>query len=236
MSPLTLIVSISKRKEERPMKTLLINAHPDYENTAHYSLKLMNLFQEKFYAHYPQEKLTLLNLYDTTIPSIEEGQLLTIWDKELQKIPLSLEENKIKQLSLTLLNQFKNHHRIVIASPLHNFNIPSRLKDYLDNILIARETFKYLDIPKENGKASIGLMTNDYKMILLYASGSIYTNNDFYEKMDFAPKYLTAMFQEVMGFSDVEVLRAEGTAFLSEKEIMAPVKKQFNEIFQTFYA
>lgn len=87
MSSLTLIVSISKRKEERPMKTLLINAHPDYENTAHYSLKLMNLFQETFHAHYPQEKLTLLNLYDTTIPSIEEGQLLTIGTKNYKKFP-----------------------------------------------------------------------------------------------------------------------------------------------------
>ncbi|VED63897.1 NAD(P)H-dependent oxidoreductase [Staphylococcus delphini] len=28
-------------------------------------------------------------------------------------------------------------------SPLHNFNVTSRLKDYIDNILIARQTFKY---------------------------------------------------------------------------------------------
>ncbi|RNM43564.1 FMN-dependent NADH-azoreductase, partial [Staphylococcus aureus] len=28
---------------------------------------------------------------------------------------------------------------------LHNFNITSRLKDYIDNIMIARETFKYIE-------------------------------------------------------------------------------------------
>ncbi|MGX0277930.1 FMN-dependent NADH-azoreductase [Staphylococcus haemolyticus] len=45
-------------------------------------------------------------------------------------------------MSAFLLNQFKANHLIVILIPLHNFNITSRLKDYIDNIMIARETFK----------------------------------------------------------------------------------------------
>ncbi|KLD61324.1 FMN-dependent NADH-azoreductase, partial [Lactiplantibacillus plantarum] len=43
----------------------------------------------------------------------------------------------------------------MIAMPLHNFNVPARLKDYIDNILVARETFRYT----ENG--SVGLMTDN---------------------------------------------------------------------------
>lgn len=48
--------------------------------------------------------------------------------------------NSIKHIELWVSNA---HHRIVIISPLHNFNVTSRLKDYIDNILIARQTFKY---------------------------------------------------------------------------------------------
>lgn len=44
-----------------------------------------------------------------------------------------------------VLQQFKSAYKDVISYPLHNFNIPSKLKDYMDNIMIARETFKYTD-------------------------------------------------------------------------------------------
>ena len=95
-----------------------------------------------------------------------------------------------------LLNQFKANHRIVILTPLHNFNITSRLKDYIDNIMIARETFKYT----EDG--SVGLMTDDYKALLLQASGGVYTNDDRYTPLEFSYYYLKEMFKEIMGFDE----------------------------------
>lgn len=95
-------------------------------------------------------------------------------------------------MSAFLLNQFKANHRIVILTPLHNFNITSRLKDYIDNIMIARETFKYT----EDG--SVGLMTDDYKALLLQASGGVYTNDDRYTPLEFSYYYLKEMFKEIM--------------------------------------
>ncbi len=49
-----------------------------------------------------------------------------------------------------ILKQFKIANKYVIVFPLHNFNIPSKLKDYIDNILIARETFKYTETASDN--------------------------------------------------------------------------------------
>ena len=40
---------------------------------------------------------------------------------------------------------------------------------YIDNIFIAGETFKYT----ENG--SVGLMTDDYRLLMLESAGSIYS-------------------------------------------------------------
>ncbi len=91
--------------------------------------------------------------------------MLNVWHKQSLGESLSDGEAKIDDTSAFLLNQFKVNRRIVNLTPLHNFNITSRLKDYIDNIMIASETFKYT----EDG--SVGLMTEDYKALLLQASG-----------------------------------------------------------------
>jgi FMN-dependent NADH-azoreductase len=73
-----------------------------------------------------------------------------------------------------ILQQFKSANTFVIVLPLHNFIIPSKLKDYMDNIMIARETFKYT----ENG--SVALLKDGRRLLVIQASGGIYTNNDWY--------------------------------------------------------
>lgn len=103
------------------------------------------------------------------------------------------------------------------------------MKDYIDNILIARETFKYT----ENG--SVGLMTDDYQVLLLLASGSIYTNQDRYTTLDFAPNYIRGIFQEIMGFDAFHLVRAQGTAVRSKEEILAETDATLNKAFSEFY-
>jgi FMN-dependent NADH-azoreductase len=216
------------------MKTLLINAHPDFTNGAHFSVKLQEKFVEKFMTEFSAEDLTVLNLYDMEIPRIEADGLLTIWDKQMKGLDLTAEEAHLAAVSADLLAQFKAHHRVVIATPLHNFNITSRMKDYLDNILIARETFKYLTEPDARGKISAGLLDDDYRALMLFSSGSIYTQG-FYTALDFAPQYLKAMFAEVMGFDDFGIVRAEGTAVLAENDILAAAESDLAAAFGKLY-
>lgn len=164
------------------------------------------------------------------IPRIEMDGLLGIWNKQMAGITLNEHEESISEKSKKLLNQFKEHHRIIIVTPFHNFNITSRMKDYMDNILIARETFKYT----EDG--SVGLMTDDYKVMLLQSSGSIYTNNDRYTPLEFPHYYLKATFEEIMGFDKFYIVRAQGTALLSEEEILKSAKEELDIVFDEFYS
>ncbi|EGC70412.1 flavodoxin-like protein [Enterococcus casseliflavus ATCC 12755] len=210
------------------MKTLLINSHPEVNKKTTYSSKLQDLFLGKFHEQFDPNQITTINLYDMDIPRVEQGQLLAIWEKKRVGESLTQDEMKIDETSTTLLQQFKDHHRIVIVSPLHNFNVTSRLKDYMDNILIARETFKYTET------GSVGLMVDDYKILFLQASGSIYTNDDRYSKMDFSYNYLKQMFEEIMGFSRLGIVRAQGTALLSESEIMMEAKQMLNYEWDLF--
>ncbi|KAG2222000.1 hypothetical protein INT45_006700 [Circinella minor] len=104
-----------------------------------------------------------------------------------------------------VVEQFKSAGTYIIVMPLHNFNIPSKLKDYMDNILIARKTFVYT----KNG--SVGLLKNEgRRALLIQGSGAVYTNNDWYTEVEFSYKYLQSMFQFI-GVEDFEIVRAQGT-------------------------
>ena len=213
------------------MQTLIINAHPDFRNTAHYSIQLEQAFLQHFRSRFPEDTVDIINLYDMVIPQATVPELLGIWEKQAQHVTLSAREQQLFAINQQLLQQFKDHHRIVIAMPLHNFNVPARLKDYIDNILVARETFRYT----ENG--SVGLMTDDYRVMLLQASGSIYTRNDRYTPMEFSRLYLDKMFTEIMGFDQFEIVRAQGlqTQGVNVPQALKQAKIDLAAAFERFY-
>ena len=211
------------------MKTLLINAHPDFNNDSTYTAQMKAMFLEKYNEAFPNGEIEELNLYEGLLPRLDSEQLLNVWNKLGAGTPLSEEEQQVADKSTSLVQQFKAHHRIVILTPLHNFNITSRLKDYIDNIMIPRETFKYTD------DGSVGLMTDDYKALLLQASGGIYTNEDRYTPLEFSYHYLREMFKEIMGFDEFYVARAEGTSVLPEDEIIKGAKEDLDQVFDAFY-
>ena len=213
------------------MQTLIINAHPDFRNTAHYSIQLEQAFLQHFQNRFPDDTIDIINLYDMVIPQATVPELLGIWEKQAQHVTLSAQEQQLFAINQQLLQQFKAHHRIVIAMPLHNFNVPARLKDYMDNILVARETFRYT----ENG--SVGLMTDDYRVMLLQASGSIYTRNDRYTPMEFSRLYLDKMFTEIMGFDQFEIVRAQGlqTQGVDVPQALKQAEVDLTAAFERFY-
>jgi len=213
------------------MKTLIINAQPDFRNGDHYSVKLQQQFLKKFQSKFPSETVDVINLYNTEIPRLTTDELLGIWEKEAAHISLTSEQERILAINQRLIKQFKEHHRIVITSPLHNFNVTSKMKDYIDNILVAHETFKY------TAEGSVGLMTDNYKAMLLQASGSIYTNNDRYTPLEFSRMYLQGIFEELMGFDNFSIVRIQGlqTSGVDIKHAVQQGMSDLNVEFDKFY-
>ncbi|WP_204123062.1 FMN-dependent NADH-azoreductase [Lacticaseibacillus mingshuiensis] len=214
------------------MNTLLINAHPDYLNPAHYSLQLAVQFSQRFHAQFPAETLVERDLYEAPLPQVVNGQLYSMWAKQAQGKSLNPGESAAQRANRALLDEFKAAHRIVIVEPLHNFNVTSRLKDYIDNILVARETFRY------TADGSVGLMTDDRRVLLLQGSGSIYTNDDRYTPLEFSRTYLRAIFTELMGFDRFQIVRAQGTQVqdADPEKIQAQATADLAREFSRFYA
>jgi len=211
-------------------KTLLINAHPDYTNHDHHSIQLLDYFLEQLQNKFPHAETTTLNLYGEDIPQITESTYAT-YRKKIDGTPLSTVETDQFERSAFLLRQFKHHHRIVIAAPLLNFNISARLKDYIDNIMIARSVFRY------TASGSEGLMTDNYRVLYLQSSGSIYTNNDRYAPLEFSNFYLKALFENIMGFDHYFIARSQGTDLqdANQAAIIKRASQEINTILPQFY-
>jgi FMN-dependent NADH-azoreductase len=78
-------------------------------------------------------------------------------------------------------------------------------------------------------------MTDNRKLLMIQASGSIYTNQDRYTALDISHLFIEGIFKEIMGFSNIDNLRIEGTALLNQKAILEKGKKELTTIMSTFY-
>jgi FMN-dependent NADH-azoreductase len=203
-------------------KTLIINAHPKFDDTSSISLQVFNHFLQTYKKLIPNsEVIEQINLYSDLVPMIDKT-VLSAWEKQRNEMELTIQEQKVTERMSEILQQFKSAKTYVVVLPLHNFNIPSKLKDYMDNIMIARETFKYT----ENG--SVGLLKDGRRMLVIQASGSIYTNDDWYTEVEYSNKYLKSMFN-FLGVEDYQIIRAQGTALLDRNEVLHQANKEAEE-------
>ncbi|MGQ8864931.1 FMN-dependent NADH-azoreductase [Bacillus sp. SRB_8] len=203
-------------------KTLIINAHPKVDDTSSVSIKVLNHFLVSYKELIPNnETIEQINLYDDVVPMIDKT-VLSAWEKQGNGQKLTDAEQKVTERMSEILQQFKSANTYVIVLPLHNFNIPSKLKDYMDNIMIARETFKYTET------GSVGLLKDGRRMLVIQASGGIYTNDDWYTEVEYSHKYLKAMFN-FLGIEDYQIVRAQGTAVLDPNEVLQNAYKEVKE-------
>ncbi|MEK5333752.1 FMN-dependent NADH-azoreductase [Lysinibacillus sp. FSL W8-0992] len=204
-------------------KLLVINAHPEFDSITSVSLNalrnFMNFYREE---NSNEEIIEQINLYDDYIPQLDKT-IFDAWNKQANKEELTDEQlNAITRMN-ELVQQFKSANKYIIAYPLHNFNVPSKLKDYMDNILIARETFKYT----ENG--SVGLLNDGRSMVIIQGSGSIYTNNDWYTEVEYSHKYLKSMFN-FMGIEDYKIMRVQGSSIINREELLKNAVKEAQQL------
>jgi FMN-dependent NADH-azoreductase len=221
---------LPKRHERKlHMKTLIVNAHPFPNDDAHFSQKLLKGFLAKYDAKFSRNDLDIVNLYEEDLPSIGKD-LLTLWGAQMAGQALTEEQKALSARQMRYLDLFQAAKRVVFVSPLYNFNLPSRLKDFIDNVMVAGQTFKYTE------KGPAGLLTDDHRGLLLSASGSVYTNNDQYTAFEFHYHYLKSVLCTIAGFSSFAAVRAQGVAILAADQVMASANLQLDAEFDKFYA
>ena len=179
------------------MKILQILAHPDYDNKNRISNLLAELGEEELRKKY--NNITTLNLYDPKcyIPVMDK-HMFNYDGKELTR-----QEEVDKTRQEELLNIWKKSDCVFIYMPLHNFNVVSKFKDFIDNIVIVNETFK-CEI-----ETMVGLDNTNKQVTFVITSGGEFDSHIQYVNLDFAVQYVRGVFS-VIGINKVKIIRSQG--------------------------
>ncbi|MCM3765402.1 NAD(P)H-dependent oxidoreductase [Neobacillus niacini] len=204
-------------------KVLVVRAHPLNQRTSR-SMQVTDAFVESYRRHHPDDYIEDINLFNMMVPEIDQD-LLDAWDELGQGKPFYQLSNS-QQHKVTLFNSFTagfmEQDKVIIANPLWNLSIPTRLKAWFDSITVAGKTFKYTET------GSVGLAEG--KKVL-----HIQANGGFYNGSDPASQYVK-MLLTFLGVADFYQLFVEGMDQAPDRatEIVNNAIQKATELAKTF--
>ncbi len=143
---------------------LVIKAHPLSKNESR-SIQALTSFITSYKEIHPTDTIEFVDLYEENIPEIDKD-ILSAWSSLRNGNSFSeltpSQQQKISSFN-ALTDQFLAAEKIVIANPLWNLNIPTRLKAWFDAVNVAGKTFKYTEqgpIPLTKGKKAFHIQSN----------------------------------------------------------------------------
>lgn len=204
-------------------KILYITANPQIAEKS-YSKRSGLYYLEELKAKRSVEVIEL-DVYNANIPLID-SDVLKAWGSLREGLEFTAlsdtQQSKIAQMNANLA-QFKEADEYIIVTPVWNFSIPPMLKAYIDNIMIAGQTFKYTE------EGPIGLM-GDKKVTIIQASGSVLSEGSM-QAFNFASMYLEKVFM-FMGITEINQIAIEGIAIPgpSDEERFSKVYAQIDTV------
>ena len=206
------------------MKILQIMCHPDYNGEHRVSNILAKIGEDKLIEK-GFSSIEKINLYEPSvhIPVMDKF----MFNYEGAKLTEKEQNDKIKQKEI--LNQWKSADAVFIYMPLHNFNVVSKFKDYVDNIVIVNETFKCEE------ESLIGLDNSNKQITFVITSGGEFDKHIQYINLDFAVQYVRGIFSAI-GIDKVKVLRVEGLdlAFNNKEQLVKKAIFDLKEWIEEF--
>lgn len=122
------------------------------------------------------------------------------------------------EVSENLITELKSSDTLVIGAPMYNFGVPVVLKQWIDYIARAGQTFKYT----ENGPIGLSGVKHAYVVV---ASGGTPLGSP----MDQLSPYLKTVLKFI-GVETVHIIDASGSKGATEK-VIAEAKAQVDELF-----
>jgi len=168
-----------------------------------FSIRVAQAFLRSYLESHPGDSVKTLRLGKNTIPQF--GALaISAKYRVLYGRAHTEEEALVWKTVEATIEDFKSAEKLVISSPMWNFSIPYRLKQYFDVIVQPGYTFSYS--PKEGYQ---GLVTGRPAMLLL-ARGGEYAPGTEGAALDFQRPYLESILQFI-GFTKIDSIVVEPT-------------------------
>ncbi|MGC1101940.1 FMN-dependent NADH-azoreductase [Pantoea agglomerans] len=144
------------------------------------------------------KEVTVRDLAANPIPVLD-GEL--VGAMRPSDTPLSPRQQEALDLSDELIAELQAHDEVVIAAPMYNFNIPTKLKNYFDLIARAGVTFRYTEAGPEG-------LVKGKTAVVISSRGGIHKDTP----TDLLTPYVK-LFLGFIGITDVEFVFAEGIAY-----------------------
>lgn len=183
------------------MATVLhVEASPRGDSS--YSTQVARAFLAAYQQSHAGDWVDTLSLFTDSLPVFDAPAAAAKYAILSGQLPTGPAETKWREVIETI-DHFMEADKLVISTPMWNFAIPYRLKQYLDVIVQPGLTFKY-----EAGKY-IGLATGRPALLVL-ARGGQYPANSPTSGYDMQRPYLE-MILRFMGFENIRTLVIEPT-------------------------
>ncbi|MFT5443897.1 MAG: FMN-dependent NADH-azoreductase [Myxococcota bacterium] len=101
------------------------------------------------------------------------------------------------EVSMEPIRELRDADAIIIATPIYNFGIPAALKAWIDLVVRARETFRYMP------EGPQGLLEKTPAYLVITSGGT-----EIDSEIDFATPYLRHILQFI-GIEDIKVFAAD---------------------------
>lgn len=182
-------------------RLLYIQASPRGERS--YCTAAADAFIDAYKNSHQDDEVVTLNVFEAPIPQFD-GLAVQAKYTILHGKSHSAEELRAWKGIEAVIEQFTSADKYVLAIPMWNFNIPYRLKQYIDILVQPGYTFSFSE-----DQGYKGLVVGK-PMLAVYARGGQYSVGSETEMFDLQRKYVELIFGFI-GFGDIQWVVIEPT-------------------------
>lgn len=182
-------------------KLLHIQASPRVEQS--HSRAVADAFVAAYRETHPGDEVVTLDLFKADLPAFD-GAVVQAKYAILRGQEHTDEERTAWKAVETVIEQFTAAGKYVLSTPMWNFGVPYRLKQYIDILVQPTYTFSF-----SPGTGYAGLVTGK-PILVVSARGGEYGPGTPAEAMDFQWRYLNTVLGFI-GFTDVRAIDVEPT-------------------------
>jgi FMN-dependent NADH-azoreductase len=202
---------------------LVITSSPRGERSV--SSALTHGFARLWAHEHPQDTILLRDIGHHPVPHVTEPWVVGAFAPADEQ---TAESRAAMSVSNALVDEFMAADRYVFGVPMHNFNIPSTFKAYIDQIIRPGRTFGM-------GPTGFEGLAKNKKALFITASGGSYSYGTPRAAMNFQEPYLRAVFG-FMGVTNVQFVVANNLSRgdASAKESKEKAETALKELAETW--
>jgi FMN-dependent NADH-azoreductase len=208
-------------------RLLYIESSPRKDRSA--SIKVAGAFLDEYRETHPGDTVDVRNVWETQLPRFD-GEVLNAKYAILHGQGHTEAQATAWRPVEKVIADFKNADKFLISLPMWNFNIPYRLKHYIDVLVQPGYTFSYS--PEQGFR---GLVTGK-PLAMVCARGGAYGATTGMGDFDLQTLYMKNILQFI-GFTDIRVILVEPMLMVSQEEkvrIIDAAKEEARALARSF--